>query len=56
MDILTGIERAYNVGSEILGDYQRGRKARLGSYKGTDDMKMIGHYNRKGKRLGIYHG
>lgn len=56
MDILSGLNTAYNVGSEMLGDYQRGKEARLGSYKGSNDVKKIGHYNIKGKRLGIYHG
>lgn len=56
MDILSGLEKAYEVGSQVIGDYQRGRKYRLGAYKGTDNIKMIGHYNKQGKRLGIYHG
>lgn len=56
MDILSGLEKVYNVGSEVLGDYQRGRQVRLGQYTGASDVKQIGHYNKKGKRLGIYHG
>lgn len=56
MDILSGLEKAYELGSQVIGDYQRGRKYRLGSYNGTENIKMIGHYNKQGKRLGIYHG
>ena len=57
MDILSGLEKAYEIGSQVIGDYQRGRKYRLGSYNGTENIKMIGHYkSSNGKRLGIYHG
>jgi len=56
MDILSGLETAYNTGSEIFGDYQRGKKMRLGQYNGADNIKKIGHYNKQGRRLGIYHG
>jgi hypothetical protein len=36
-------------------DYQSGRNLRLGSYKGHEGAKKLGHYNATGKRLGIYH-
>lgn len=56
MDILSGVQKAYEVGSEIFGDYQRGKKMRIGQYKGSEDVKKLGHYNRQGRRLAIYHG
>lgn len=56
MDVLSGLEKAYQIGSQVLGDYQTGKKVRLGTYNGVDNIKMIGHYNKQGKRLGIYHG
>lgn len=57
MDVLSGLEKAYNTGSEIFGDYQRGKKIRLGQYNGVDSVKKLGHYKvGSGKRLGIYHG
>lgn len=56
MDVLSGLEKAYEVGSEMFGDYQRGKKMRLGQYNGMENVKALGHYNKTGKRLGIYHG
>ncbi len=56
MDAITAIKSAYDVGSEMFGDYQRGKQMRLGNYKGTDNLKQLGHYNKSGKRLAIYHG
>ena len=42
--------------SELYSDYERGKSARLGQYKGSNDMKKLGHYSKSGKALGIYHG
>lgn len=56
MDAVSAIKNAYDVGSEMFGDYQRGKQMRLGSYKGVDNVKQMGHYSKSGKRLGIYHG
>lgn len=56
MDAISTIKNAYEVGSEMFGDYQRGKQMRLGSYKGVDNVKQMGHYSKSGKRLGIYHG
>lgn len=56
MDVL-GV--ASNVGeklAELYGDYKTGRDVRLGSYKGANNTKQLGHYNKSGRRLGIYHG
>jgi len=56
MDYINALNTAYNVGSEIIGDYKRGREARLlGKYPGSNSVKKLGHYNKQGKRLGIYH-
>ena len=41
---------------EIYGDYKTGKQVRLGQYKGAGDVKQLGHYNKKGQLLGIYHG
>ena len=40
---------------EVYGDYQRGKQVRLGEYGGAGNVKKLGHYNDKGKKLGIYH-
>lgn len=56
MDYINAIKTAYNVGTEVLGDYQRGKKVRLGQYNGIENVKQLGHYNKAGKRLAIYHG
>lgn len=53
------VSSATNIGSklsELYGDYERGKSARLGQYKGANDMKKLGHYSKSGKALGIYHG
>lgn len=42
--------------SELYGDYERGKSARLGQYKGANDIKKLGCYSKSGKALGIYHG
>ena len=51
-----GAETIADAAKGIYKDYQSGRNLRLGSYKGTQGAKMLGHYNRSGKKLGIYHG
>lgn len=57
MDYINALNTAYEKGSEIFSDYQRGKQVRLGQYKGVENVKQIGHYNSKtGKRLAIYHG
>lgn len=56
MDFIGNLQRAYEVGSQALGDYETGKKMRLGQYNGSDVIKKIGHYNKAGKKLGIYHG
>lgn len=56
MDALASVKNAYEFGSELIGDYKRGRQMRLGNYKGVDNTRQLGHYNKSGKRLGIYHG
>lgn len=47
-----------NKAREVYGDYQMGKQMRLGQYKGANpsNMKQLGHYNRSGKKLAIYHG
>lgn len=56
MSLITGaVEVGEKIG-EVFGDYSRGRAVRLGTYKGSENVKKLGHYNAKtGKRLGIYH-
>ena len=39
---------------EMYGDYERGKSVRLGKYNGYSGKKMLGMYNREGKRLGVY--
>jgi hypothetical protein len=41
---------------EAYGDYKTGKAVRLGSYRGPDNVKKLGHYDSKGTALGIYHG
>ena len=41
---------------EAYGDYKTGKMVRLGAYRGPDNVKKLGHYDSKGKALGIYHG
>lgn len=50
------IKGAIEKGGEIYGDYQRGKQVRLGEYGGAANVKNLGHYNKSGKKLGIYHG
>ena len=40
--------------SEIYGDYQRGKKARMGMYAGPESTSKMGHYNRPCKCMGKY--
>lgn len=56
MDFIGGaINLADKVG-EVYSDYKTGKSVRLGNYKGSDNVKQLGHYDAKGKLLGIYHG
>jgi hypothetical protein len=53
------VSSAANIGSklsEVYSDYERGKQTRLGSYKGPNNIKEMGHYSKSGKHLGIYHG
>jgi len=56
MDFIgTAVNLAEKAG-EIYGDYKTGKQVRLGSYKGSDNVKQLGHYSSAtGNRLGIYH-
>ena len=57
MDMLCAVPQALQAAYRGYSDYQRGKQMRLGSYKGVDNVKQMGHYNSKtGKRLAIYHG
>lgn len=55
MDFLTTAKEVAGKFGEVYGDYQRGRKARLGIYS-KQGMKRLGHYDAQGRRLAIYHG
>jgi hypothetical protein len=55
MDYLGLVKGAVEKGGEIYGDYQRGKQIRLGEYSGAGNVKNLGHYNNRGKKLGIYH-
>ena len=54
------ITTAANIGeklSEVYSDYKAGKAVRLGSYKGAENTRQLGHYSSKtNKELGIYHG
>lgn len=55
MDYINAIKTAYNVGEQIISDYQRGRKVRLlGKYPDSNSIKKLGHYNISRKDLGVY--
>jgi hypothetical protein len=56
MDFIGGAVNLAEKAGEIYGDYKTGKAVRLGSYKGSDNVKQLGHYSAKGKALGIYHG
>jgi len=52
------IGSALNLGEklgEVYGDYKTGKAVRLGQYNGGDYVKKLGHYDKNGKALGIYH-
>ena len=52
MDALLG---AVDKVGELYSDYKRGRSVRLGTYKGSANVKALGHYDAlNAKRLGIY--
>jgi len=56
MDFIGGaVDIAEKLGT-AYGDYKTGKAVRLGSYKGSENVKQLGHYNASGKQLGIYHG
>lgn len=54
MDIISGAVELANKANEVYGDYKTGRAVRLGSYKGPDNVKKLGHYNNKTKMIGVY--
>jgi hypothetical protein len=56
MDFITGAMSLADKAGEVYSDYKTGKQVRLGSYKGSDNVKQMGHYNKKGVALGIYHG
>lgn len=55
MDFISGATSLAQKAAEAYGDYKTGRDTRLGHYKGSDNIKKLGHYSASGKRLGIYH-
>lgn len=56
MDVLSGAIGLAEKAGEVYSDYKTGKAVRLGNYKGSENIKKIGHYSITGKRLGIYHG
>lgn len=56
MDYVGLVKGAAEKVGEVYGDYQRGKQVRLGEYSGAGNVKNLGHYNNKGRKLGIYHG
>lgn len=57
MDFIGGAINLAEKAGEIYGDYKTGKQVRLGQYKGSDNVKQLGHYSTTtGARLGIYHG
>jgi len=57
MDPISSVVGLANKASEVYGDYERGKQVRLGSYKGPNNVRQLGHYSSKtNKELGIYHG
>lgn len=57
MDFIGGAINLAEKAGEIYGDYKTGKAVRLGQYKGSDNVKQLGHYSTTtGARLGIYHG
>jgi hypothetical protein len=56
MDFIgSAINAAENLGT-AYSDYKTGKAVRLGTYKGPENVKQLGHYSASGKQLGIYHG
>lgn len=56
MDFIGAASSLADKVGEVYGDYKTGKAVRLGQYKGSDNVKQLGHYNKNGVRLGIYHG
>lgn len=56
MDFVSKVPELYNKAQELYSDYNRGKQMRLGTYNGMGTVRALGHYNKKGKRLAIYHG
>lgn len=56
MDIIGRAVNLAEKAGEVYSDYKTGKAVRLGSYKGPENIKQLGHYSAKGKALGIYHG
>jgi len=56
MDFIgSAVNLAENLGT-AYGDYKTGKAVRLGNYKGVENIKQLGHYDKQGTNLGIYHG
>jgi hypothetical protein len=56
MDPISSVVGLADKASEIYSDYKAGKAVRLGSYKGAENTRQLGHYSKSGKHLGIYHG
>ena len=56
MDFIGGAVNLAEKGGEVYGDYKTGKQVRLGQYNGSGGVKQLGHYDRNGTNLGIYHG
>ena len=56
MDFIGGAVNLAEKAGEIYGDYKTGKAVRLGNYKGSGNVKQLGHYSKSGTHLGIYHG
>ena len=44
MDFISGASSLLDTGAEAYGDWKRGRAIRLGSYKGSSNVKQFGQY------------
>ena len=54
MDVISGAVELANKAGEVYGDYKTGRAVRLGTYKGSNNIKKLGHYNNNKTMLGVY--
>lgn len=56
MDYIGSAANIVDKVGEIYSDYKTGKSVRLGNYKGSDNVKQLGHYSTAtDTRLGIYH-